>query len=197
MKQIRIVLWFLVALAAGGACFLWLNANSQQTQQTSVERYGGDFSLVRHDGSEITQRDLVGKRHAMFFGFTHCPDVCPTTLLQASGWLKQLDDDANKIDFYFISVDPARDTPEVLNDYVGAFDPRITGITGSEADVSQMLKSYGVYAKRVNLEGDDYTMDHSAFVMLIDSNGAFKGTISFNENEDTAMAKLRRLIEKG
>ena len=108
-----------------------------------------------------------------------------------------LGQDANALDFYFVTVDPARDDVEVLGDYVSAFDARITGVTGKPENLEQFLKDYKVYAKKVDLGEGDYTMDHSAFVMLFNRKGEFKGTISYGENEDTVLAKLRRLIENG
>ena len=198
MKTVRIVLWGLVVVAAGVAGYLWLERTlGEPAGQTEAVKIGGPFELVRNDGTAITEKSLEGRRHAMFFGFTHCPDICPTTLMEAAGWLRELGEDAGKLDFYFVTVDPGRDTAEIMNDYVNAFDPRITGLTGSPENIEQFLKDYRVYANRVDLGEGDYTMDHSAFVMLFDEKGDFKGTISFDENPQTAMAKLRRLIGNG
>ncbi|MGI9352600.1 MAG: SCO family protein [Rhizobiaceae bacterium] len=198
MKSFRIILWCAVAILAGVSGYLWLSQKQplQVANETTV-KVGGPFNLVNHKGTPITQAELQGRRHAIFFGFTNCPDICPTTLLQAAGWLKKLDADSNKLDFYFFSVDPKRDTPEILNEYVNAFDPRITGVTGNPDEMTKALKNYKVYAQRVELEDGDYTMDHSAFVMLFHSDGSFQGTISYDENEDSAIAKLRRLVENG
>jgi len=199
MRNIQIVLWCLVAVMSGVAGYLFLNGqntNDNRTQTASV-KIGGPFNLVRHDGSSLTEKNLAGRRHAIFFGFTQCPDICPTTLYETAGWMNKLGQDGEKIDFYFFSVDPERDTVEVLKDYVNAFDPRITGVTGQPEEVFRTIKSYKAYAKRVELDDGDYTMDHSAFVMLFDTTGDFKGTISYGENDETALAKLRRLIEKG
>ena len=196
MKSLRVVLWCLVALVSGVAGYLWLSDKKPtEVAYQSTVKIGGPFKLINHDGEPVTEAILKGRRHAIFFGFTNCPDICPTTLLQASGWLKDLGADADKLDFYFVTVDPERDTPEVMKDYVTAFDPRITGITGTQKAVSKALKDYKVYAKRVDLEDDDYTMDHSAFVMLFRTDGSFQGTISFDEKDATAVAKLRRLVE--
>ncbi|MEM9329834.1 MAG: SCO family protein [Pseudomonadota bacterium] len=196
MKTLRIVLWCMVALISGVAGYLWLSdKQSTQVAYQSTVKIGGPFELINHNGEPVTEAILKDRRHAIFFGFTHCPDICPTTLLQAAGWLKDLGPDAEKLDFYFVTVDPERDTPEVMKDYVSAFDPRITGITGTQKAVSKALKDYKVYANRVELEDDDYTMDHSAFVMLFRTDGSFQGTISFDEQDDIAIAKLRRLVE--
>lgn len=196
MRKLRLVLWIFVALFAGVAGFSWLNtSNKPSIVELDEVKIGGPFELVDHRGDEITDAALAGRNYAVFFGFTHCPDFCPTTLLEAAGWLKTLGDDGEEIDFYFVSADPERDTPEVLSDYVNAFHPRITGITGELEDVQSMIKSYRAYAKKVPLEDGDYTIDHSVSVMLFNSKGDFKGTISYGENTETAIAKLRRLIK--
>ncbi|MCU0790434.1 MAG: SCO family protein, partial [Nitratireductor sp.] len=160
-------------------------------------KLGGPFELVRADGTPVTDKDIAGTPHAIFFGFTHCPEVCPTTLYEAAGWLQQLGPDAEKFRFYFITVDPERDTPEALKEYVASFDPRITGITGAPDKIAKVLADYRVYAKRVELEDGDYTMDHTATVYLIRGDGSFAGTISYNENPDIAIEKLRNLIKNG
>lgn len=196
MKSIRIVLWCLVAVLAGVSAYLWMSKHQdKQVATNSSITIGSPFELVTHKNEAITRDNLIGKPHAMFFGFTHCPDICPTTLLDAAGWLKELGADSGKLGVYFFTVDPERDTPEVLNDYVNAFDPRITGVTGNAEEVAKTLKGYKVYSKKVALEDDDYTMDHSASVLLFNPDGSFEGTISYGEKSETAVAKLRRLME--
>jgi protein SCO1/2 len=101
------------------------------------------------------------------------------------------------IDAYFVSIDPERDTPEVLNAYVGNVSERITGITGDPAKVEAMAKSFGIYWKKVPTDDGDYTMDHTASVLLLNGKGEFAGTIAYGENADTAIAKLKRLAEQG
>ena len=198
MKTTRFIVWIMIAIVAGIGGYAWLSKNlGQDVTQAPAIKLGGPFNLVKHTGAPITEADFAGRNHAIFFGFTNCPDICPTTLMQTAGWLKKLGPDSDRLDFYFFSVDPERDTSEILNDYVMAFDPRITGVTGNPEEMSRTIKLYRAYAQRVDLDDGDYTMDHSAFVMLFSSNGDFKGTISFDENEDTAMAKLRRLIDNG
>ena len=198
MRNLRIILWFLVAVTAGAGGYVWLSGTFNSTgSQTAAVKIGGPFELVRHTGEPITEAAFSGRNHAIFFGFTNCPDICPTTLYQTAGWLEKLGEDADKLDFYFFSVDPERDTVEILNDYVTAFDPRITGVTGEPGEVSRTIKLYRAYAQRVDLGEGDYTMDHSAFVMLFSGNGDFKGTISFDETEENAIDKLKRLIKNG
>lgn len=198
MKNLRLVLWILVAIVAGGTLYTYLtNSGANGSSQQTAVKLGGPFELVNHRGEAITESVLENRLHAIFFGFTNCPDICPTTLLETAGWLKALDQDADRIDFYFITVDPERDTPEILKDYVDAFDSRITGVTGDPDEVSKTVAAYKAYAQRVDLGDGDYTMDHSAFVMLFNTVGEFKGTISYGENNDTALAKLKRLIQNG
>lgn len=198
MKTLRLFLWAVVVIVAGVATYAVINQQTKpEGSQQAVAPIGGPFNLVNHQGEPITQADILGRNHAIFFGFTNCPDVCPATLLEAASWLKDLGSDAEKVDFYFFSVDPVRDTPEVLQDYVNAFDPRITGVTGDEDEMTRTVKAYRAYAKKVKTgdQPDDYTMDHSASVMMFNSNGDFKGTISFGENDEVALEKLRRLVK--
>jgi protein SCO1/2 len=198
MKTFRIILWVGVALVAAAVSFAFVSKQMKpEPVQQAVSPIGGEFKLVDHEGQALTQEDMLGRNHAIFFGFTNCPDVCPGTLLEVASWLKDLEDDSNKLDFYFFSVDPERDTHPVMKDYVTAFDPRITGVTGDPEEMKRTLKAYKIFAKKVDLgDGDgDYTMDHSAFVMLFNAKGDFKGTISFGENDEVALEKLRRLVK--
>lgn len=198
MKILRLILWACVAIVAAGASYSFISqkATPKTTQQAAVQ-IGGPFNLLDNKGEVITQSDILGRNHAIFFGFTNCPDICPATLLEVASWLKDLGSDAEKVDFYFFSVDPARDSPEIMNEYVNAFDPRITGVTGDETEMLKTVKSYKAYAQKVKTgeAEDDYTMDHSASVILFNADGSFKGTISFGENDEVALEKLRRLIK--
>ena len=143
----------------------------------------------------VTDKTFAGKPTLMFFGFTYCPDVCPTTLSELQGWMEALGPDADRLNYAFVSVDPERDTPDVMRDYVWAFDKRITPLTGSREQIDAMLRAYRVYAKRVELDDGDYTMDHSAAVYLMNADNKFVGTIAYGEAEENALQKLRRLIE--
>jgi len=198
MKTIRIVAWILVAVICAGMAYALI---SQRTGKGITEmvgaQIGGPFTLEKTDGSVITDKDLAGKPYAMFFGFTHCPEVCPTTLWEASGWLKELGTDADRIAIYFVTVDPERDTGEFLAEYLTSFDPRITGLTGTNEQIEQIKQAYRVYARKVPLEDGDYTMDHTASMYLMHGDGSFAGTIAYQENSETAIAKLRRLIKDG
>ena len=133
---------------------------------------GGAFSLVAEDGKPVTDRDFLGSPALVFFGYTHCPDVCPTTMMQLSQIFAALGKD-KKIAALFVTVDPERDTPAVLRDYLGSFDPRIRGLSGDAAATAAVLKAYRVYARKTPLKDGGYSMDHTSLVYLIDKQGQF------------------------
>jgi protein SCO1/2 len=157
--------------------------------QSSV---GGPFRLTDHNGRTITEQDLKGRPFLVFFGFTHCPDVCPTTLFEVSEVLRALGGDGKDVRAVFVTVDPARDTPEKLKDYLSSFDPRVIGVTGDETAIKAMEKTYRVYAKKVPLEAGGYTMDHTAIVYLMDKNGRFVAPFNMKRKPAEAAAELRR-----
>lgn len=202
LKTVRTVLWTLVAAAAVGAGWLWYSNTFSQPQSGSTqlaaapeEQYGaGDYQLVTHAGEPADDSVFVGRPSLVFFGFTHCPDVCPTTLGDMQHWFAELGDDADAVDAYFVSVDPERDTPEVLGEYVGWVSDKITGLTGEPAEIEKMTEAWGVMAEKAPLEGGGYNVNHTASVFLLDENGQFFGTIAYEESSETAIGKLRRLI---
>ena len=175
----------------------WQTFSAYQSRFASGEPYGDPFQLVDHNGEAITEAAFRGHPSAVFFGFTHCPEVCPTTLFEMDNWLKQIGDEGEDIRAYFVSVDPERDTPEMMKSYVTNVSDRITGITGEPAKVEAMAKSFAIYWKKVPLDGDDYTMDHTASVLLLKPSGDFFGTIAYGESAENATAKLRRLASEG
>ena len=191
MRTILIGILVLMAAGVGFITFDWYS------RKNSGEPYGAPFTLVDQKGAEITEAAFRGHPSAVFFGFTHCPEVCPTTLFELDGWLKKLGDDGKDVRAYFVSVDPERDTAAVMDDYVGNVSDRITGITGEPEKVQAMAKAFGIYSRKVDLEGGDYTMDHTASVILLDSAGKFAGTIAYGENPEAALTKLRRLAAEG
>ncbi|MCI3181895.1 SCO family protein [Caulobacter sp. CCUG 60055] len=158
-------------------------------------KVGGPFQLVDQDGRKVTEADLRGKPTLMFFGFTFCPEVCPTTLTELTGWLKALGPDADRLNVVFVSVDPERDTPAQLKTYLSNFDPRIRGLTGTPEQVAQAAKAYRVYYRKVPVEGGEYTMDHSSMIYLFDKDGGFIEPIGYGEAGDRAMAKVRKLLQ--
>ena len=190
MRFILVGILVVMAAAVGLMTFQWYQ------RVYAGGPFGEPFTLVDQNGAEITQAAFRGQPTAVFFGFTHCPEVCPTTLFELDGWLNQLGDEGTDIDAYFVSIDPERDTPEVLGDYVSNVSGRIVGITGEPEKVFAMAKSFGIYFRKVELDGGDYTMDHTASILLLDSSGDFAGTIAYGENPDNAIAKLKRLAAK-
>ncbi len=189
MRSILVGILVLMAAGIGWLTFDWYRA------RTSGEPYGGAFTAVDYDNQPITEAAFRGHPTALFFGFTHCPEVCPTTLYEMNGWLAKLGDEGKDIRAYFISIDPERDSPELLKSYVSNVSDRIVGITGEPDKIAAMAKAFGIFARKVPLEGGDYTMDHTASVLLLDRAGAFSGTIAYGENPDTAIEKLRRLAK--
>lgn len=194
MKKFRLFIWVTIVVLVAVLAMDRFGVFSLK-EAAVVASIGGPFNLIRTDGSPITQDDLKGKPHAIFFGFTNCPEVCPTTLFEVSGWLKQMGDDADKLVFYFFTVDPERDTKEVLSEYVGAFDPRIVGVTGTPENMTQATTAYRVYVRKVPEEGDEYTVDHGASIYLMKADGSFSGTIAYGESGDSALQKLKNLVK--
>ena len=199
MKLVRYVAWGLVALvaiAAAVASIGWYTGE-MGASKPGLATIGGPFALVDTDGDRVTEANFSDKPRAMFFGFTFCPDVCPTTLYEAGGWLDALGDKADDLNIIFVTVDPERDTPEQMKSYLSSFDPRIVGLTGTREQIDDVISKYRVYAKKVPLDDGNYTMDHSAAVMLFDKDGEFTGTIDYRESKENAVAKLERLVAGG
>jgi protein SCO1/2 len=156
---------------------------------------GGPFHLEDQSGKVVTDQDMKGKPYLVFFGYTHCPDVCPTTLFDMSQVMKQLGPDANRTGALFITVDPERDTEAVMKDYLSNFDPHLRGLTGDQASIDATIKEYRVYAKKIPLKDGDYTMDHTAVVYLMDKNGNFVAPFDVtNQKPEAAAAELRRYM---
>ena len=192
--RMKMALWALLALNA--ALIVWVVVIAPRMEQSALAELGaGDYELAVTDGTVFTQASLVGAPTAVFFGFTHCPDVCPTTLGDISAWKEDLGG-AEALKVYFVTVDPARDTVEILGDYVG-WVPGVAGVTGAPDEMKKALAAFKVYAQKVPTEGEDYTMDHSASVLLFDSDGRFVETIRYQEDHDVAVDQLRRLLGSG
>jgi protein SCO1/2 len=188
------VLGFLAVATAAG----WLVTDGPlgrrvATGPASLE-LGGSFRLTDHRGRTLTDRDFRGQPIAIFFGFTACPDVCPTTLADMTAFMEELGPDADRLHWLFVTVDPERDTPEQLANYLTLFDPRIVGLTGKPAEIADAAKAWRVSYRRVPLDGGGYTMDHSASVFLMDARGRFAGTIDYKESAEVALEKLRMLL---
>ena len=166
-------------------------SNAPAFQSATV---GGPFELTDQNGKPISDKDLRGKPFLVFFGFTHCPDVCPTALFEVSEILRGLGPDADRVGALFVSVDSERDTPAVLKDYLSSFDPHLRGLTGDPATVAAVAKAYRVYYKKVPLEEGDYTIDHTALVYLMDKQGRFVAPFNIKQPKEAAIADLRRYL---
>lgn len=182
-----------VAVALGLALLagtLWITRPAQ-LQGTAL--IGGPFTLIDQNGRTVTADDFKGEPFVVFFGYTHCPDVCPTTLSDLSQTLDALGK-TTKVRAAFITVDPERDTPAVMKDYLSSFDPRIVGLTGSPAAVAAAEKAYRVYAKKVPMSGGSYSMDHTAVVYLMDSSGQFSQALNLEQPPEKSAADIRGAV---
>lgn len=191
MRSILVGILVLMAAGIGWLTFDWYRGHY------GGQPFGAPFALTDQNGKPITEAAFRGQPSAVFFGFTHCPEVCPTTLAEMAGWLDKLGDEGKDIKAYFVSVDPERDTPEVMKSYVSNFSDRIIGMTGEPDKVRAMAKSFGIYFKRVDTGDGEYNMDHTASVLMLNRKGDFFGTIAYEENPETALAKLKRLAKDG
>lgn len=152
------------------------------------------FDLTDHRGNQVRPTDWLRRPTIVFFGFTWCPDVCPTTLIDISGWLEELGADAERLNTVMISVDPERDTAVVLAEYLSNFDPRIIGLTGPLSEVERAAAGFRARFEKVP-QGSDYTMDHTAGVFLFRADGSFGGIIDYHEDRRFALPKIRRVLE--
>lgn len=188
------MLWVTVAAAAIAFGALYLrNAMADEPMQGQATQvsFGGPFTLVDSKGQPFASSRLAGKPYAIFFGFTHCPDVCPTTLARLARLRRQSGGDSS-FQILFVSVDPERDGPAEVGRYAQLFGAPVIGLTGSPAQIAQVKKQYGIFSEKV-AAGDSYTVDHTATVLLFDSDGRFQSTISMEETDPAALAKLKRL----
>jgi protein SCO1 len=184
---------FLTGLVIFSGAFLYATGNLGGGG-TGSSAIGGPFRLVDQNGNPITDADLKGKPYLVFFGYTHCPDVCPTTLFDVSEVLRALGKDADGTGALFVTVDPERDTPAVMKDYLSSFDPHLRGATGDRTAIDATEKSYRVYAKKVPTQSGDYSMDHTALVYLMDKQGRFVAPFSLKRKPEEAAADLRRYM---
>ena len=195
MRRIRLLIWILVAVALAAMTVLLLYRRPMPAEPTTTitsTSFGGPFTLVGADGQPFASSRLAGKPYAIFFGFTHCPDVCPTTLARLARLREQLGRGEDAFNIVFVSVDPERDGPKEVAAYSSAFGSPVIGLTGSSAQIDKVKKQYGIFSEKVP-QGDTYTVDHSAAVLLFDRNGGFKATISAEEQDGPALDKLRQL----
>jgi protein SCO1/2 len=193
MRTLRLVLWLAVAAALiAFAAIYWLQRPQPQSSPTQVS-FGGPFTLVDSKGRPFNSSKLAGRPYAIFFGFTQCPDVCPTTLARLVKLRRALGAGDDALQIVFVSVDPERDGPAEVGRYADLFGASVIGLTGSQAQIAQVKKAYGIFSEKVGT-GETYTVDHTASVLLFDRKGQFQSTISPGESDAAANAKLKRLV---
>ena len=191
----KLILTILLAFALGGGLALVLRPVDPGSS-TGEAQIGGPFTLVDQTGKSVTEQDYAGRHLLVMFGFTHCPDICPTALQVMAGTLDALGPKAEKVAPLFITVDPGRDTPDIMKGYVAAFHPKIQGLTGSEAQVAAVTRTYRVFAQRVEDAGspDGYTMDHSALIYLMDPSGRYVMHFRHNTSPDEIASRIAPLL---
>lgn len=200
LRPLRFLLWALVLVAAAGLAFLALRpkqaahehdmAAAGHTDMSAT--LGGPFTLTSGDGKLFSSASLAGRPHALFFGFTHCPDVCPTTLARLVKLRRQLGRGEDSFAILFVTVDPERDGPKEVGAYAGLFGSPVIGLTGSPAQIGQVKKQFGVFSQKTG-DGPDYSVEHTSTVLLFDERGKFTATIAQAEGDPAALAKLRNL----
>ena len=183
---------FASSLVVGLLVLFWAMGGVSKVAQPAA--IGGPFQLTDQAGKAFTDKDLKGKPTLIFFGYTHCPDVCPTSLFEMSEVLRAMGKDADKVNAVFISVDPERDTPATMKDYLSSFDPHLEGLSGDPAETAKVITSYRVYAKKVPTKDGDYTMDHTALIYLMDRDGHFVSPFNLKRTPEEAAVDLKRYL---
>jgi len=190
LSRFRIILWTLVVVAALGATALFIFR--PPTAPLAVT--GKPFALESTLGGTFTEASLKGTPSLVFFGYTHCPDVCPTTLAESTAWKEELGLTADQLRTIFVTVDPKRDTKEVLTDYLSSF-PGTIGLVGDDTQTAAAKASFGAASETTEPDADGfYLVNHTASVFLINKNGSFEGTIAYGEAKDVAVGKIRKLL---
>ena len=193
-SQILLILSaFLTGLVVFAGVFLYATGNLGGAGP-AASAIGGPFKLIDQNGKPLTDADLKGRPFLVFFGYTHCPDICPTTLFEVSEMMRALGTDADRTAALFITVDPERDTPAAMKDYLSSFDPHLRGATGDRTAIDAAEKAYRVYAKKIPTGNGDYSMDHTALVYLMDKQGRFVAPFSLKRRPEDAAADLRRYL---
>ncbi|PSO32766.1 SCO family protein [Bradyrhizobium sp. MOS002] len=183
---------FAASLVLGLLIVFWAMGGVSKVAQPAA--IGGPFQLTDQNGKAVTDKNLKGKPTLIFFGYTHCPDVCPTSLFEISEVLRAMGKDADKVNAVFISVDPERDTQAAMKDYLSSFDPHLEGLSGDPDAIANVIKSYRVYAKKVPTKDGDYTMDHTALIYLMDRDGRFVSPFNLKRTPEEAAVELKRYL---
>jgi protein SCO1/2 len=191
-RPLVVVAAFASSLVVALVVVLWLLGGLRGV--TAPAAIGGPFQLTDQAGQTVTEKNLQGRPSLIFFGFTHCPDVCPTSLFEISEVLRAMGKDADRVNAYFVSVDPERDTAGAMKDYLSSFDPHLKGLTGDPEAVAKVISGFRVYAKKVPLKDGDYTMDHTALIYLMDRDGKFVAPFNLKRTPEDAAKDLKRYL---
>jgi protein SCO1 len=191
-RPLVIVAAFGGSLVVGLLLMLWVLGGLRNV--TAPAAIGGPFQLTDQSGQTVTEKSLHGRPSLIFFGFTHCPDVCPTSLFEISEVLHAMGGDADRVNAYFVTVDPERDTTAAMKDYLSSFDPHLKGLTGDPEIIAKVLSEYRVYSRKVPLKDGDYTMDHTALIYLMDRDGHFVSPFNLKRTPEAAAADLKRYL---
>jgi protein SCO1/2 len=192
VRPLVIVAAFAGSLLVGLVVMLWMLGGLRNVAAPAA--IGGPFQLTDQAGRTVTESNMKGRPTLIFFGYTHCPDVCPTSLFEMSEVLRAMGKDADRVNAYFISVDPERDTTVAIKDYLSSFDPHLEGLTGSPDEVAKVISAYRVFARKVPMKDGDYTMDHTALIYLMDRDGKFVSPFNLKRTPEQAAADLRRYL---
>jgi protein SCO1 len=191
-RPLVVVAAFTGSLVIGLVLMLWALGGMRNVAAPAA--IGGPFQMTDQSGRPVTEKSLQGRPTLIFFGFTHCPDICPTSLFEISEVLRAMGNEADRVNAYFVSVDPERDNSAALKDYLSSFDPHLKGLTGDPDAVAKMLSAFRVYARKVPLKDGDYTMDHTALVYLMDRDGKFVAPFNLKRTPAEAAADLKRYL---
>jgi protein SCO1/2 len=196
LTKVRLLLWLIVALAIAGAAALWLIPREQTGREeppAAQSTFGGPFTLVGADGKPFSSAKLAGKPYAIYFGFTRCGDVCPTTLSRLVQLRKQAGGE-DAFNIVFVTIDPKHDGPKEVGQYAGLFNAPIIGLTGSQAQIDHVKRQYGIFAEPAPHPMPGKEMEHSAMVLLFDRAGKFLGTIAADTPDSEALEKIKTLL---
>jgi protein SCO1/2 len=191
-RPLVVVAAFTGSLVIGLVLMLWALGGMRNVAAPIA--IGGPFQMTDQTGQTVTEKSLQGRPTLIFFGFTHCPDICPTSLFEIYEVLRAMGEDADRVNAYFVSVDPERDNTAAMKDYLSSFDSHLKGLTGDPDAVAKMLSAFRVYARKVPLKDGDYTMDHTALVYLMDRDGKFVAPFNLKRTPAEAAADLKRYL---
>ena len=191
-KKLKIFLLAIFSVVLGIICISVFS--SKNNEALYLSKNVNKFKLITHSNEKFDEKFFSNYPSLIFFGFLNCPDVCPFTLTKISEIIEKLKDKSELMRFYFVTVDPERDKIEDLKEYLNAFHPKIIGVTGSNIDIENFLKYMYVYKKKIQLDNNNYTIDHSSQIFLFNKNGSFFGTLSTNEKDNNILGKISKIL---